>query len=217
MRTSRLKVHANRAWTILCLLHVRPLGGSPEEGKQTNGCTPFLFLPSYKMTLPQFIARRGANLLSLILCLCSFTACGGEDDEDAVDSSVTDTEASKFIGTWLTSNSKGYETAYQFWSDGCAYIVQASNLSSSDLKNLGSGHSEDEDHSDNYKWTYDSSTSTLATTITDKSPVGNYSSSLGSTFTVTAIGDGFWSGYIQNGEDVYSFTFTQVTSNLYNP
>ena len=157
-----------------------------------------------------------------MLFLLTFSACGGDDDDDEeISSSVSDSAASQFIGTWHTTNTKGYPTVYQFWEDGCAYIYQpssTSSYSSSSANNLGSGHATDEDHSDNYKWTYDSSTGVLATTITTKSPVGPTSGSdYGSTFTVTAIGDGFWSGYIQKGDDVYSYTFTQLTSNLYNP
>lgn len=158
--------------------------------------------------------------VAIMMMAISSVSCGGDDDDDEISSSVSDSAASQFIGTWYTTNTKGYPTVYQFWEDGCAYIYQpssTSNYSSSTANNLGSGHAADEDHSDNYKWTYDSSTGVLATTITTKSPLGPNSGDYGSTFYVTAYGDGFWSGYIQSGDDVYSYTFTQLTSNLYNP
>lgn len=159
---------------------------------------------------------------AIMMLSVSFVSCGGDDDDEEISSSVSNSEASQFVGTWYTENTKGFPTVYQFWEDGCAYIYQpssTSNYNSSNTVNLGSGHADDEDHTDNYKWTYDSSTKTLATTITNKSPLGPSSSSgyYGSTFTVTSYGDGFWSGYIQSGDDVYSYTFTRVTTNLYNP
>ena len=43
-RTSRLEVHPDWVWTILCLLRVRSLGGNLEKKRVTDGFTPFLYV-----------------------------------------------------------------------------------------------------------------------------------------------------------------------------
>ena len=42
-RTSRLEVHPDWVWTILCLLCGRSLGGNLKKRRVTDGFTPFLF------------------------------------------------------------------------------------------------------------------------------------------------------------------------------
>ena len=140
-----------------------------------------------------------------------FTACSGDDDDDAIDSSNSDINANQLVGTWSTSNSSGgYEFVYQFWSDGCAYYKYANTLSSSTLTNLGSGHGEDSHSS--YTWSYDSSTKTLATTISNQTAIGFYG-----VYEVLIVSDDSWTGRAQNGDNTYTRVFKRVTENAYNP
>ena len=60
MRTSRLKVHALWAWTILCLLCVWSLGDNQRLGKQKNGCTPFSC---------SYLMKKIFLLITLLLCI----------------------------------------------------------------------------------------------------------------------------------------------------
>ena len=143
-------------------------------------------------------------------CVVSLSSCGGSDDEIASD--VDSAESDMFVGTWITINNKG--TAYymyQFWSDGCVvFDYTTDSFSTNEKKEFGSEHSSE--HS-SYSWTFDSSTSTLSTTI-PRSPI---SSNVYSSFEILTYSDDFWTGKQQKGDSEYTYTFTRVTNNEYNP
>ena len=75
MRTSSKKVHALRR-ELFCACYANgPLGGSPGEGKQTNGCTPFLYPNNMK---------KNSLLLILLFCWNVYAAWGYDVKVDGI-------------------------------------------------------------------------------------------------------------------------------------
>ena len=98
MRTSSKKVHALRR-ELFCACYANgPLGGSPRIGKQTNGCTPFLYPNNMKKI---------SLLLILLFCWNVYSAWGYDVkvggiyynlDSDNHTASVTYASVSSYTG-----------------------------------------------------------------------------------------------------------------------
>lgn len=69
-RTSRLKVHATKAWTILCLLDIRSLGGNPKDNKSQNGLRPF------------YIQNIMKKLISILLFACMAIGMSAQEAQE---------------------------------------------------------------------------------------------------------------------------------------
>ena len=73
-RTSRLEVHPDWVWTILCLLRVRSLGGNLNGRRVTDGFTPFHYKKN-KMEILLTILALVWSILCIILFIKVWKMC----------------------------------------------------------------------------------------------------------------------------------------------